>query len=164
MKAMIFDCERLKRVLEEERRYFRELCQTEEKGHADRLRELQSIRENIKKEEDSSTCSIRLIQLQLGMMRLAVYFGRKVRGYEDAFLREECKEVKIVKIGVKSLDNCCRIGSLKMQENKRNFFRTWHSRVFPKSVLRELTERAMCKNEESRLRLRSLSAMEEGVL
>jgi hypothetical protein len=26
MKAMIFDCERLKRVLEEERRYFKELC------------------------------------------------------------------------------------------------------------------------------------------
>lgn len=28
MKAMIFDCERLQRVLEEEKRYFKELCQS----------------------------------------------------------------------------------------------------------------------------------------
>lgn len=44
MKAMIFDCERLKRVLEEEKRYFKELCHSEEKTHAERLKELQSIR------------------------------------------------------------------------------------------------------------------------
>jgi hypothetical protein len=40
MKAMIFDCERLKRVLEEERRYFKELCNSEEKSHTQRLKEL----------------------------------------------------------------------------------------------------------------------------
>ena len=48
MKAMIFDCERLKRVLEEEKRYFRELCSEEQKSHEERLKELKSIQNNIK--------------------------------------------------------------------------------------------------------------------
>jgi hypothetical protein len=40
MKAMIFDCERLKRVLEEEKRYFKELCNSEAKSHVERVKEL----------------------------------------------------------------------------------------------------------------------------
>ena len=38
MKAMIFDYERLKRVLEEEKKYFRELSHSEEKSHEERIR------------------------------------------------------------------------------------------------------------------------------
>ena len=74
MKAMIFDCERLKRVLEEEKRYFKELCYSEEKTHSERLKELESIRKNIRKEEDSSTCSIRLSKLRIGLMKLGNFF------------------------------------------------------------------------------------------
>ena len=103
MKAMIFDCEKLKRVLEEEKRYFRELCHSEEKGHAERLKELQSIRKNITKEEDSSTCSIRLTKLHIGMMKLGSFFNRKVTSHRDNFIRPEAKEVKVVKLGIKSL-------------------------------------------------------------
>ena len=70
MKAMIFDCERLKRVLEEEKRYFKELCNSEEKSHAQRLKELESIKRNLREEEDTSTCSIRLSKLHIGLMKL----------------------------------------------------------------------------------------------
>lgn len=41
MKAIIFDYEKLKRVLEEERRYFKELNNSEQKSHEDRVKELE---------------------------------------------------------------------------------------------------------------------------
>ena len=103
MKAMIFDCEKLKRVLEEERRYFKELCQSEEKSHAQRLKELESIRKNIRKEEDSSTFSIRLTKLHVGMMKLGTFFSKKITDHRDNFLRPQAREVKVVKLGIKSL-------------------------------------------------------------
>lgn len=57
-----------------------------------------------------------------------------------------------------------RIGSTKMLENKRSMFRTWHNKVFPKSVLKDITERALNSNEESRLKIKMLNIMEEKVL
>ena len=103
MKAMIFDCEKLKRVLDEEKRYFRELCHSEEKSHAERIKELESIRKNIRKEEDSSTCSIRLTKLHVGIMKLGAFFTKRITEHRDSFLRPEAKEVKVVKLGVKTL-------------------------------------------------------------
>jgi hypothetical protein len=44
---MIFDCERLKRLLDEEKRYFKELSNSEDKSHAERLIELESIRKKL---------------------------------------------------------------------------------------------------------------------
>jgi hypothetical protein len=164
MKAMIFDCERLKRVLEEEKRYFRELCQSEEKGHSERLKELESIRKNIRKEEDSSTCSTRLTKLHIGLLKLASLFDKKITSHRDCFLRPEAKEIKTVKLGIATLENCLRIGSSKMLANKRQLFRRWHSNAFPKSILRDLTERALSAHAESRTRLKVLNTMEETVL
>ena len=43
MKAMIFDYERLKRVLDEERKYFKELSNNEERSHEERVKELKKI-------------------------------------------------------------------------------------------------------------------------
>lgn len=54
VKAMIFDYERLKRVLEEERNYFKELSCSEEKSHEDRVRELRKILDKLVTEEKSS--------------------------------------------------------------------------------------------------------------
>ena len=53
MKAMIFDYERLKRVLEEERKYFKELSKSEERSHEERVQELKSIQNKLMKEEKS---------------------------------------------------------------------------------------------------------------
>ena len=53
MKAMIFDYERLKRVLEEERKYFKELNISEEKSHEERIKELKNIRNKLINEEAS---------------------------------------------------------------------------------------------------------------
>lgn len=69
-----------------------------------------------------------------------------------------------MKLGIKSLETCLRIGSTKMLENKRSMFRTWHNKVFPKSVLKDITERALNSNEESRLKIKMLNIMEEKVL
>ena len=102
MKAMLFDCERLKRVLEEERRYFRELCHSEQKSHSERLKELESIHKNITKEEDSSTCSIRLSKLHIGLMKLGTFFDRTTVHHQNSFLRHEAKEGKQVKLGIKT--------------------------------------------------------------
>ena len=49
MKALIFDYERLKRVLEEEKKYFKELSSSEEKSHSERVRELEKILKNLNK-------------------------------------------------------------------------------------------------------------------
>ena len=67
------------------------------------MKELQSIRKNITKEEDSSTCSIRLSKLHIGLMKLGNYFDRKLTQHRDDFLRPEAKEVKVVKLGIASL-------------------------------------------------------------
>lgn len=139
MKAMIFDCERLKRVLEEEKRYFKELCNSEEKSHAQRLKELESIKRNLREEEDTSTCSIRLSKLHIGLMKLGGFFEKRVSSYKETLIRGETKELKVVKLGVKTFQNFLNLCNLKMQGNLRKMFRKWNNNAFPKSVLRDIT-------------------------
>ena len=50
MRSMIFDYEKLKRVLEEERRYFKEVSSSEEKSHSERLKELEAMRNRLERE------------------------------------------------------------------------------------------------------------------
>lgn len=164
MKAMIFDCERLKRVLEEEKRYFKELCNSEAKSHVERLRELESIRKNIKEEEDTSTCSIRLSKLHLGMMKLGGFFQKKVGNYRETFVRQETKEMRTVKLGIKTFANCINTADFKMKQNMRKMFHLWHNNAFPKSVLKDITERALTMSHESKTRLQILGSMEEKIL
>lgn len=70
----------------------------------------------------------------------------------------------MVKLGIKSIENCLNIGNAKIFENKRKFFRLWHNKAFPKHILRDLTQRALNVNEESRIRLKALGVMEEKIL
>jgi hypothetical protein len=67
---MIFDCERLKRLLEEEKRYFKELSSTEEKSHVERLAELESIRKKLIEEEVISSGMEKNVKIRLGFLRL----------------------------------------------------------------------------------------------
>lgn len=42
-------------------------------------------------------------------------------------------------------------------------FRSWHNNVFPKDVLKDITERALLANNHSKIRLQILGAMEEKI-
>jgi len=156
---MIFDCERLKRVLEEERRYFKELCNSEEKSHSQRLKELESIKKNLKEEEDTSTCSIRLSKLHIGLMKLGGFFDQRMNNYRETLIRGETKELRVVKLGVKTFRNCLNLSTIKMKENMRKMFRLWHNNAFAKYVLKDITERALQVHEESRIIIKTLGAM-----
>jgi len=52
----------------------------------------------------------------------------------------------VVKLGVKTFGNCILIAEARMKENQRRLFRQWHHNAFPKSVLRDITERALIMN------------------
>ena len=43
-------------------------------------------------------------------------------------------------------------------------FNRWHSNIFPKSVLRDIAERALIAFEQSRIRIKTLNTMEEQVI
>jgi hypothetical protein len=47
-----------------------------------------------------------------------------------------------------------------MLQNKRTLFRTWHNKVFSKSILKDIAERALTANEKSRIKLKTLGIME----
>lgn len=111
------------------------------------MKELQSIRKNIKEEEDSSTFSIRLSKLHLASMKLGTFFNKRILSYGETLIRGEAKENRVVKLGVKTLINCLEIGEIKMKENKRRMFSKWHNTVFPKHTLRDLAERALIIHE-----------------
>lgn len=51
-----------------------------------------------------------------------------------------------------------------MRENQKFMFRRWHNSVFPKTVLRDITERALRINEESRIKIQTLNKMDEELL
>jgi hypothetical protein len=51
-----------------------------------------------------------------------------------------------------------------MRQNKRTLFRKWHNNAFPKSILKDITERALKANENSRIRLKILGIMSDKLL
>lgn len=66
----------------------------------------------------------------------------------------------MVKLGVKTFQNCLDLSTLKIMSNIRKMFRTWHNNAFPKLVLSDITERALQVNQESRTKLKALSVMD----
>jgi len=42
-------------------------------------------------------------------MKLGSFFDKKIHNYKDILLREEAREAKIVKIGIKSFFNCLNV-------------------------------------------------------
>jgi hypothetical protein len=51
-----------------------------------------------------------------------------------------------------------------MSENIRKMFRKWHNNAFPKTVLRDITERALQAHTESGIRIKTIGAMDEKIL
>jgi hypothetical protein len=45
----------------------------------------------------------------------------------------------------------------------RKMFRSWHNNAFPKSVLKDITERALQLHEESRIKIKVIGTMEEKI-
>lgn len=71
-------------------------------------------------------------------MKLGSFFDKKIQNYKDVLLREEARETKVVKIGIKSFSNCLNVAEIKMKQNKRALFRKWHNNVFPKAILKDI--------------------------
>lgn len=80
-------------------------------------------------------------------MKLGGFFDKRLENYKELFIRGEAKELRAVKLGVKTFQNCLNISDLKMKENMRKLFRFWHNNAFPKEILKDITERALQANE-----------------
>ena len=78
---MIFDYEKLNRVLEEEKRYFKEVSSVEQKSHQERLSELESMRGRLLKEESSGTENLKLCKLRLGILRINDFTSKRIYDY-----------------------------------------------------------------------------------
>lgn len=75
------------------------------------------------------------------------FFDRKLSNYREVLIRQETKEAKVVKLGIKTFANFVNLAESKMMMNKRCLFRAWHNKAFPKSILKDITERALAANE-----------------
>ena len=53
------------------------------------------------------------------------------------------REVRSVKLGVKTLQNCINIATAKMKNNQRALFKAWHHAVFQKAAMSSVTQRAL---------------------
>ena len=74
------------------------------------------------------------------------FFQKKINNYREVFIREETKEMRAVKLGTNILANCIHTATFKVKERMRSFFRIWNSNVFPRSVLKDIAERALIVN------------------
>ena len=54
--------------------------------------------------------------------------------------------MRAVKLGTNILANCIHTATFKVKERMRSFFRIWNSNVFPRSVLKDIAERALIIN------------------
>lgn len=71
--------------------------------------------------------------------------------------------MRAVKLGTNILANCIHTATFKVKERMRSFFRIWNSNVFPRSVLKDIAERALIVNQQSRIRIKILGMMQEKI-